>query len=196
MLLLVTMAPPCLAQTNATPAIYRTRASLAKCKSTASLRRIHVTLHEPDRLTELVFYARLLTLSPHNVEAARGLLQQTPASEEEQDQWMQIMDPPEDTKLEVADMQALAALYDHWPELMARAVLLAPEFMKTYVSYLVLAPNDIHSDFTGNAVKVCRKRPTQFRSALASLQPKDQEFIAGKVFDSKNCRAIFASEAE
>jgi hypothetical protein len=196
LLLLLALVAPSRAQTNATPDIYRSRVSLARCKSASSLRRLHATLHHPDKLTELVFYARLLTLLPRNVDAARGLLKQTPAGEEEQNQLMQIMDAPEGTSVGVADVLALAAVYDRWPELMARAVLLAPEFMKTYVSYFVLAPNDIHSNFTGSAMMVCRKRPAQFRSALAGLQPEDQKFIADKVFDSKSCKAIFVSEAE
>jgi hypothetical protein len=190
------MTLPIAAQTDATPLVYRSRASLARCTSTASLKRIHATLQTPDKLTELVFFARWLMLAPHSAQAARGLLAQTLVGEEEQGQFMQIMDPPEETTVDAGDMKALAAVYEHWPALMSRAVLLAPKLMKTYVAYLPLAPNDIHSNFTGGAMQVCRKLPVQFRSALTALPAKDQKFIADKVFDAKSCKAIFVSEAE
>ena len=91
---------------------------------------------------------------------------------------------------------SLGNIHDRWPKLVADAVILAPERMQNYVAYLPLATADMHSNFTGNAQRVCMKFPKQFRSALARLSQKDREYVRDKVFDAGHCRAIFVSEAE
>lgn len=184
------------AQTDATPEVYRARASLARCVSVSSLKRVHDTLTAPDKLTELVFFARLLMLSPKDKTAAGRLLELTPVSEDEQEQLMQMMDPPEETSIEEGDKKALATIYDRWPAMMTRAALLAPDDMKNYVGYLLLAPNDEHSNFAALAEKVCSSHPAQFRTAIASLSQQEQDFIASKIFDAKACKTVTVSQQE
>lgn len=195
-LLLCTVGMPCRAQSVISPETYRLRASMARCSSFASLKRVHDTAKSPDKLTELVFFARWLMVSPRSVTAARGVLETVPANEEEQSQFMQIMDAPDETTVADGDMAALEMIHQQWPELMARAVALAPDLLQNFVNYLPMAPNDIHSNFTASAAQVCKKSPAAFRLAFSALPEKDREYVHNKVFEAEHCQAIFVPEAE
>jgi hypothetical protein len=75
-------------------------------------------------------------------------------------------------------------------------VIAVPDLMQNYVAYLPLAVNDMHSDFTGNAQRVCRRLPREFRAAFDGLSQADRNYVRNKVFDADHCKAIFVSEAE
>lgn len=176
--------------------VYRARTTMAQCRTVTTLHKAHGKSGVHDKVTELVFFSRWLSLSPRNEAAALGLLQNTPATEKEALDLMALSDPPEEVSANDAAMQALGRIHDQWPTLVSRAVILAPEGMQNYVFYLPLAMIDMHSNFTGNAMSVCKKLPKEFRSALANLPQKDRDYVRHKIFDSDHCRAIFMSEAE
>ena len=175
---------------------YRTRTAMAQCRSVTALQNAHDKAGVHDKVTELVFFSRWLALSPRSQVAMRGLLKNIPSTEEEAEDLMTLPGPPEEISASESDMLALVKIYGRWPKLVADAVISAPDGMQDYVAYLPLATIDAHSNFTGNAERVCTRFPKKFRSALASLSQKDRDYVRDKVFDSDHCRAIFVSEAE
>jgi hypothetical protein len=130
--------------------------------------------------------------------SAIGLLDAIPTTETEQLSFAKFESWHDGVTQNESDMEALSRIYGRWPRLVARAALLSsnPKGMLSYVGYLVLAPHDIHSDFTGNAQLVCRKQSTLFRRAFHALPVDHQKYIRAKVFDVDQCKAIFLSEAE
>lgn len=175
---------------------YRARTAMAQCHTVIALQKAHGKSGVHDKVTELVFFSRWLSLSPRNAAAAHGVLQNIPATEKEAVDLMTLSDPPEEINASENAMLALGNIHDQWPKLVAHAVILAPNGMQNYVAYLPLATVDTHSNFTGSAQRVCTRFPKKFRSALASLPQKDRDYVRDKVFDSDHCRAIFVSEAE
>ena len=109
---------------------------------------------------------------------------------------MILPDAPESVGASTSELLALGKIHDRWSKLVAHAVLLSPNGMTNYVAYLPLATLDLHSDFTGNAVRVCNKLPKEFRSAIAVLSKEDRAYVRRKVFDPDRCEAIFVGEAE
>jgi hypothetical protein len=85
---------------------------------------------------------------------------------------MQLADPPADMSFTVQEMQVLEVRHDRWAHLMAHAILLDPSDIERCVAFLPVAANDMHSDFTGGAERVCRKLSRQFRAAFAELPGK------------------------
>jgi hypothetical protein len=175
---------------------YRARTAMAQCRTVTALEKAHGKSGIHDKVTELVFFSRWLSLSPRNTAAARGLLQNIPATEKEAEYLMTLSDPPEEISASENTMLALGKLHDQWPKLVANAVILTPGSMQNYVSYLPLATIDPHSNFTGNAQRVCSKLLKEFRLALGNLSPKDRHYVRNKVFDADHCRPLFVSEAE
>ena len=181
-------------QTPGSP--YRARLAMAQSHTPANLHKSHDKSGFHDKLTELVFFSRWLELSPTSLVAAHGLLQTIPATQKEAENLMVLSDPPETISASTSDLLALGNIHDRWPQLVARAVLFAPKDMTSYVAYLPFATIDMHSNFTGNATRVCNKLPKEFRSAIADLSEEDQAYIRRKVFNPDRCKAIFVSEAE
>jgi len=174
--------------------VYGARAAMAQCRTVTTLQKAHAESAAHDKVTELVFFSRWLALSPGSQVAMRGLLKNIPATQKEALDLMTLPGPPEEIRASESDMLALVKIYSRWPKLVANAVISAPDGMQDYVAYLPLATIDAHSNFTGNAERVCTRFPKKFRSALASLSQKDRDYVRDKVFDSDHCRAIFVSE--
>jgi hypothetical protein len=128
---------------------YRARMTMAQCRTVTALQKAHGKSGVHDKVTELVFFSRWLSLSPQNTGAAHGVLQNIPATEKEAVDLMTLSDPPEDINAPNTVMFALGSIHDQWPQLVARAALRFPEGMKSYVAFLPLATIDIHSNFTG-----------------------------------------------
>jgi hypothetical protein len=184
------------AQTSISAQAYHLRARLAQARTAARLQQVHSKANVHDKITELVFYTRWLSLSPQSIPAARGLLKTVPATKEEAIALITLADAPEEGDISQGEMTALGQINDGWPRMLARAVLLLPASMKEYVVFLALAADDIHSDFTSHAQKVCRKFPKEFRSAVAALPEEDRTYVRRHVFDAEQCKAIFVGEAE
>ena len=144
------------------------------------------------KLARIVFYEKWILLELSRT-AAEGLLRNLPESEAEQAQMMTLRDAATNSK---EDSSALAEIYQSWPSSIADAVIAFPQYLPAYIRFGLLAPNDIHSDYTGNEERVCRKDPARFRAAFEYLNGKTQAHLRKYVFDPEKCRAIFVSEAE
>ena len=75
---------------------YRTRTAMAQCRTVTALHKAHDKSDVHDKVTELVFFARWLSLSRRSHAAMRGLLQNTPSTEGEAEDLMTLSDPPEE----------------------------------------------------------------------------------------------------
>lgn len=147
------------------------------------------------KLGRIVYYEKWLLLEPSRI-AAEGLLRNIPESEAEQSQMMTLPDWHEGATKSTKDMESLAQIYEHWPRSIADAVMVFPQYLPAYIRYGLLAPNDVHSDYTGNEERVCRNDRTRFQAAFDSLDGKTQAHLRKNVFNPEKCRAIFVSESE
>jgi hypothetical protein len=147
------------------------------------------------KLGRIVYYEKWLLLEPSRT-GAEGLLHNIPESESEQLQMMTLPDWHEGATKSTKDMESLAKIYAHWPRSIANAVMMFPQYLPEYIRYGLLAPNDVHSDYTGNEERVCRNDPARFQAAFASLNGKTQAYLRKHVFNPEKCRAKFVSEAE
>ena len=147
------------------------------------------------KLAKIVFYEKWFLLEPSKAPA-EGLLRNLPASQAEQLQMMSLPDWHEGATKSEKDQKALAEIYRSWPASVAEAAMVFPQFLSVYIRYGLLAPNDVHSDFTGNEERVCRKDPREFQDAFERLDHKTQMQLRKTVFDPDKCRAIFVSESE
>jgi hypothetical protein len=147
------------------------------------------------KLGRIVYYEKWLLLEPSKT-AAEGLLRNIPDSEGEQMQMMALSDWHADATKSTKETDSLAQIYEHWPRSVGDAVMVFPQYLPVYIRYGLLAPNDVHSDFTGNEERVCRNDRAQFQAAFARLDGKTQSHLRKYVFNPEKCRAIFISEAE
>ena len=146
------------------------------------------------KLARIVFYEKWLVLEPSLV-AAEGLLHNLPQSEAEQLQMATLADRHEGATESDDDKANLAELYQRWPRSLADAAIALPQYLPEYIRYGLLAPNDPHSDYTGNEERVCRADRSRFESAFERLDKKSQAYLRKTIFDPDRCRAIFFSEA-
>jgi hypothetical protein len=146
------------------------------------------------KLARIVFYEKWLVLEPSRA-AAEGLLHNLPQSESEQLQMMTLADQHEGATESKDDMANLAELYQRWPRSLADAAIALPQYLPEYIRFGLLAPNDPHSDYTGNEERVCRADRARFQSAFERLDRKSQTYLRKTIFDPDRCRAIFFSEA-
>jgi len=177
------------------PPHYRMLVEMADCKSSSCLLKLRTKLPSGERMTDLVFFSRQMEFQP-GTKAADSLLQNMPASVADVTMLTNLSTWHDGATETEHDMAALGKIYARWPRLVTRAVLLRPYGMTNYVRYLKLAPNDMHSDFTGNAEIVCRKKHDAFVTSFRELANDDQAFIEKYVFDPAGCKAIFLSEAD
>jgi len=177
------------------PPHYRALVEMADCESLSCLLKLRRNMPTGERMTDLVFFTRQMELQPGR-NAAEGLLQSMPASVADVTMLTNFSTWDDGATETEHDMSALGHIYGQWPRLVTKAVLLRPDRMGDYVRYLKLAPNDVHSDFTGNAEKVCRKKYHAFVTSFSELPKDDQAFIEKYVFNPAGCKAIFLSEAD
>lgn len=177
------------------PPHYRTLVKMADCKSLSCLLTLRAKIPTGDRMTDLVFFSRQMELQPGRSSAA-GLLQSMPTSIADVTMLTNFPTWHDGATETEHDMAALGQIYGRWPGLVTKAVLLRPDRMTNYVRYLKLAPNDVHSDFTGQAEMVCRKKHHAFVTSFTELPKDDQAFIEKYVFNAADCKAIFLSEAD
>ena len=146
------------------------------------------------KLARIVFYEKWIVLEPSLV-AGEGLLHNLPQSEAEQLQMATLADRHEGVTESDDDRANLAELYQRWPHSLADAAIALPQYLPEYIRYGLLAPNDPHSDYTGNEERVCRADRPRFQSAFERLDKKSQAYLRKTIFDPDRCRAIFFSEA-
>jgi len=173
---------------------YKLLAAISRCPDVPCLNAYREQVGV-SKLARIVFYEKWILLEPSKI-AAEGLLRNLPESEAEQSQMMALRDWHDTVTNSKEDSAPLAAIYESWPRSIADAVIVFPQYLPAYLRFGLLAPNDIHSDYTGNEERVCRRDPARFRVAFEYLNGKTQSHLRKYVFDPERCRAIFVSVAE
>ncbi len=174
---------------------YRVLVAMAECKSLTCLTEQRNRLQNDDALANLVFFNKEMVIHPTRASAA-GVLQTVPTDEAAQITLANFASWQDGNSESDHDMDVLGQIYFDWPKVVGKAALMRPDMMSHYVKYLRLAANDIHSDFTGNAERVCRSQRVAFNNAFRTLPEDDQRLIRKTVFDPSSCKAIFRSEAD
>ena len=172
---------------------YKLLTLMARCRDMKCLNAYREQVGN-GKLARIVFYEKWLVLEPSLV-AAEGLLHNLPQSEAEQLQMATLADQHEGVTESDDDRANLAELYRRWPRSLADAAMALPQYLPEYIRYGLLAPNDPHSDYTGNEERVCRADRSRFESAFERLDKKSQAYLRKTIFDPDRCRAIFFSEA-
>lgn len=169
-------------------------AQMARAKSSAALTAQKTRAGDSFR-SRVVFAARLLELRPHSKSAAVRLLELIPKDDEQQTIWITLGDSMcEDEP--VADMKSLGRLGESLPHALAKAVLLAPEGLPSYVAYAAVSVQDPHSDYAVQMQTVCRTRHAEFKEAVKKLPTGEQGWFVEHIFDPKGCRALALPEAD
>src|SRR5579884_2886779 len=91
-LIILLLAIAAHAQTGISAEVFRLRAKLAQARTVSGLQQVHSKANVHDKITELVFYTRWLSLSPQSIPAARGLLKTIPATNEESSALVTVAD--------------------------------------------------------------------------------------------------------
>jgi len=146
-------------------------------------------------IVEIVSAFRAFELQPRSRVLAADLLGEIPSDETQQGLVLSLDSLMCDGE-PVAEMEALARIQYHLPRMLARAVELAPEYMKAYVKYSLISVRDPHSDYAIQMQRVCRNRYQEFTKAVAALPEADRKWFMSDVFDPKRCRAIALPEAD
>lgn len=146
-------------------------------------------------VARLVYSFRSFELNPNDKLAASRLLSLIPPSEEEEPFW-HTLDGFLCKEEGVRKIKMLAELQARIPHDIARAILLAPEKMRDYVSYAYTSIQDPHSDYAVQMRSVCRVRHRAFIIAVNSLAADDRQWFVKKIFNPDGCHAIAVPEAD
>jgi len=191
---LMALAQETPAPSQAPQADYKLLAAIAHCGDMKCLREFREQVGN-SKLARTVYYEKWMLLEPSRA-AGEGLLHNMPESETEQMQMMTLADWRDNAAKSTNRNADLAEIHENWPRSLADAAIAFPQYLPVYIRYGMLAPNDVHSDYTGNEERVCRSDPERFQFAFARLDRKTQEHLRKFVFNPEKCRAIFISEAD
>jgi hypothetical protein len=173
---------------------YKLLTLIGRCADVKCLNALRGQVRD-SKLAKIVFYEKWILLERSKV-AAEGLLRNMPESESEQLQMTTLADWHEGATESKEDMASLAEIYETWPRSVADAAMVFPQYLPEYLRYGLLAPNDIHSNYTGNEERVCRADRAGFQAAFDRLDRKAQAYLRKYVFDPEKCRAIFIGESD
>jgi len=138
---------------------------------------------------------RSFQLQPRSKDAAERLLRMIPTDDTQQKVLMMRGDSLCDAE-SVADMRAMAQVNENFPRELARAVLLAPNFLASYVRFSIVAVQDPHSEYAVEMKKVCQKAHPSFVRAVNQLSEKERRVLTTQVMDANSCRVISVPEGE
>jgi hypothetical protein len=93
-------------------------------------------------------------------------------------------------------MIALSRLEASLPALFAKAAILVPDLMPTYLAYDLRAVGDPHNDSNLQMEKVCRVRHAEFIKAVDGLEDADRDWFNQTVFDKRKCKARLLPESD
>ena len=93
------------------------------------------------------------------------------------------------------DMRTLSRVNETFAREVARAVILSPKFLPSYVAYSLVAVNDPHSDFAVRMSRVCQQDHSAFLNALKQLPDDKRHLFAQHVMDADHCKALARPEA-
>lgn len=144
---------------------------------------------------QVVFAARSLELRPGNKKAAVLLLSLIPQDDGQHTTWMTMGDSLCDAE-SAADMKSLGRLGERLPHDLARAVLLVPDKLPSYVSYAPTSVQDPHSDYAVQMQTVCRVEHPEFVKAVEGLPTDKRDWFVKHIFNPDGCHALALPEAE
>jgi hypothetical protein len=176
---------------------YKLLSLIAHCPDIKCLNGFREQLGK-SKLARIVYYEKWMLLEPAR-DAGEGLLHNLPESQTEQSQMMALPDWSGDateSKPHSKKDESLAEIYEAWPRSLADAAMAFPQYLPAYIRFGTLAPNDVHSDYTGNAERVCRSDPARFQAAFYRLDRKTQTQLRKFVFNPDKCQPIFLSESD
>jgi hypothetical protein len=169
-------------------------AEMARAKSMQALTGASKRAGDSYR-AHLILAFRSFQLQPHNKGAAERLLALIPADDTQQTVLMTLGDSLCDEE-SLAEMTAMARVYEGLARELARAVLLVPSFLPSYVSYAATAVLDPHSEYAVEMKKVCQHAHADFIRAVKELPEHERQVFAKEVMNPNDCRVITLPEAE
>ncbi len=145
-------------------------------------------------LAHSVFAARHFEL--HNDRrSATVLMGLLPANEEQQIAWGSLGESMCDRET-TAEMKVLGGLGDRLARNIARAVILVPEKMISYVNFSLMTTSDPHSNYAIEMRRVCLHRQQELAAAVDTLEMDKKQWFRTHVMDLSTCQALSLPEAE
>lgn len=168
--------------------------AMATCKTVACVRHAYAKIRKPDIVARIVYFSRLLALRPGDADAALGLLQNIPRTEDENGQMIILATTmyPDETD---AEIEIVGQAFWHYSRNLVHALRLHPEFLPAFIRYGTIALSP-HSTYPNWAAKVCRSDPKRFLRAFQALSPKNRAYIAHYVIQPHGCKQIAFPEAD
>jgi hypothetical protein len=166
-------------------ALANSRAALAKAKHHAG----------ENYRAEVVYAARSFELQPRDRDAAVSLLNLLPKDDTQHATLMTFGDSLCDGESD-AEMKSLSRLGERLARDFAKAVLLAPDKLPSYVSYAATSVGDPHSDYAVQMESVCRSKHSEFVKAVEGLPVDQRDWFVKHILNPDGCHALALPEAE
>ena len=144
---------------------------------------------------QVVFAARSFELRLGDKKAADLLLGLIPSDNAQHITWMTLGDSLCSVE-SVSDMKSLGGLGERLPHDLARAVLLVPDKLPSYVLYALTSVQNPHSDYAAQMQSVCRAEHPEFLKAVEGLPMDRRHWFVKHVLNPEQCHAIAVPEAE
>lgn len=143
----------------------------------------------------VVFASRAFKLRPTKQRTAILLLNLLPQNEAQHNTWMTLGDRLCSNE-SIADMKSLAQVGENLPHDLAKAVLLVPDKLPSYVAYASTSVQDPHSDYATQMQTVCRVKHPEFLKAVEELPTEKRDWLVKHVLNPDGCRVLAFPEAE
>jgi hypothetical protein len=191
-LLVILIAPGFLRAQTADCNVIRTLAETARAPSDSKLLSLKESAGDSYR-ANLVFAWRTFQLQPKDPTRAERLLMLIPSDDDQRGVILMLGDSLCDSET-VTQMESLARVRDDFAHELARAVLVVPRFLASYIRYSLLATRDPHSNYAVEMAAVCKVAHDQFVNAVRQLSATDQQNLTRSVLDPNGCRVIAVPE--
>lgn len=169
-------------------------ASMARAKSMRALAEASKRAGDGYR-ARLVFAYRSFHLHPGGKSEAEKLLALIPADDAQEEVVLTLGGSLCDQE-PLADMETLGRVRDGFGRELAKAVLLAPSFLPSYVEYSTVAVLDPHSDYALQMKIVCRQAHADFVRAVKRFPERKRQLFAKQVMNPDSCKPLALPEAE
>lgn len=169
--------------------------AMACCRSTRCIKAQYSRIRKPGTVARIVYYSKLIALSPSDAAAALGLLKNFPRSEDENGELIGLQMSMYDDET-TRQMNAVAQIYWKFNQRLAQALRSHPQFLARFIKYGEIGFLDAQSDYPDWAARVCRRNPSAFLKAFSTLPSKDRSYIAEHIIQPRGCKQIAIPEAE
>lgn len=169
--------------------------AMACCRSTRCIKAQYSRIRKPGTIARIVYYSKLLDISPSDSAAELGLLKNLPRTEETNEELISLqvsMYGDETTE----QMNAAGRIYWKFNRILAQALRSHPQFLARFIKYGEIGFLDAQSDYPDWAARVCRRNPSAFLKAFSTLPSKDRGYIAKHIIQPRGCKQIAIPEAE